>query len=93
MARTRNDRDSDAVAELILHLVALVRRLERILLGLQIEQRRMPAGPPVRLFDRGDGRALRIAYLRVPSVEPAARIIAGREERKAQRCEPLGYRL
>jgi hypothetical protein len=59
----RNDRDGDAVAELVLHLVALVGRLERILRGPQIEKRRA-----VGLLHRGARGALRVAHLRMPAV-------------------------
>jgi hypothetical protein len=89
----QNNRDGDAVAELVLHLVAFVRRLERVVRGLQIEQRRAARGPPIGLLHRRHRGALRVAHDGMPAIEPTARIIAGREERKAQGLEPVIGRL
>ncbi len=89
VARARDDRDGDPVAELVLHLVALLRRLERIAFGLQVEQRRNAGGPPVGLLDRGGRRALAFAHLRVPAVQPFRWIVARREKGKPQGLKTL----
>src|SRR5262249_60998867 len=55
--------DGDAVAELVLELVHLFWWLERVVAGLQIEQRHAAGRPPLGLFGRKAREALALASL------------------------------
>src|SRR6516225_11630078 len=92
VARVRNDRYCDARTELVFHFVALGLRLERVVRGLQLQERRRAAGPPLVLLDRGNRGALAVADFKVPALQPDGRIVARRKERKAQRGEALFIR-
>src|SRR4051794_14655658 len=82
VARVRNDHHGDARSEFVLHLVALGFRLERIVGGLQVEERRSAARPPFVLLDSRCRRTLGVADLGMPSLQPDRRIVARREEAK-----------
>ena len=82
VARVRNDRYCDARTELVFHFVALGLRLERVVRGLQLQERRRAAGPPLVLLDRGDRGALAVADFKVPALQPDGRIVA----RKNAKC-------
>ena len=66
VTRVLDHDDRDAIAELVLHLLARAPGPERVLVGLQIQERRNPARPPLLLRDgRGRG-ALRLAKVWMP---------------------------
>ena len=64
--------DRHAIAELVLHLLAGARGPERVLVGLQIQERRNPARPPLLLRDGGGRGALRLAKVWMPAGQPDA---------------------
>src|SRR6266850_1826407 len=82
VAGVGNDGDTDPISELVFHFVARGFRLERILCGLQIEQRRGSAGPPFALADSRGGGALSVADFGMPAGEPDRRIVARRKKRE-----------
>lgn len=88
VAGIANERDAHPLAEFDSHLAAPLRRLEGIVLGLQIEQRHVAARPIGVLRNGRARRTLHRLHVRVPPLQPAAGIIAGREEGQAKRCEP-----
>src|SRR5262245_46037546 len=76
---------ADPIPKFILHLIARGLWLERILCGLQVEQRRASTRPPFRLADSRGGGPLTVADIGMPPSEPDRRIIARRKEREPQR--------
>ena len=70
----------------------LGRRLERVFVRLQVEERRRAARPPFVLLHRRSRSTLAVADFGVPSPQPDSRIVARREEPKAQRSKALFIR-
>ena len=80
VARARDHHDCHAVAELGLVGPGVLDMSERIVVGLQVENRRIAAGKILLARGAVAGAALGRQDLGIPAREPAARIIAGREE-------------
>src|SRR5882672_12917575 len=89
VARVRNHDHAGARPDFLGDLVSHTARLEGVELTLQIEERRLAAGPPLRLFRCAPRLELCFVHLGMPPREPYARLVPRREERYAQIREPF----
>src|SRR5215467_3365663 len=89
MARVPDRGDRDTRTEFLAQIVFGLARPEGVVLGLKVEERRAPRAPPGRLRRRQPGGPLARVHLRMETLEPRARIVAGGEEGEFQMFEAL----
>jgi hypothetical protein len=81
--------DADAFAELSLVGLGVLDMRQRIVLGLQVEDRRLSRREVLVAGGAIAGDALRRQHLGMPAFQPAARVVAGRKEGELQRPDAL----
>lgn len=89
MRRVSDDTPSDAGSEVLLHLVSVLLRKKRVELSDHLQQGNGSANP--RVLQPGGFHRLMLHFQRrrVPSCQPDAGVMAGRQERFAQRFQAL----